>query len=190
LSSTHTRCLRHRSLFRLLNIHFTSSMLLGTCCACLQPVESPLQFVELYKESDYNITTIARRIYNGMHSAADFTIGATVDALSAAGMWDSTVLVVAGDNGGTFEHGFPVPGSSNVRETACFTGRIKFNCAASLFISAIVRSYAANVYNSLGSHCPALSHLFSHSVDPARCALPHFGPPPPTPHPPTHPSLF
>ena len=79
-----------------------------------QPVESPMQFVELYPASDYNSTTIARRIYNGMHSAADFTIGATVDALTGAGMWDTTVLIVAGVNGGTFEHGFPVPVSSNV----------------------------------------------------------------------------
>lgn len=78
-----------------------------------QPVEAPMQFVSLYNESDYNQSIEARRVYNGMHSGADYTIGSAVDALTAAGMWQTTVLVVSSDNGGTFEHGLPVPGSSN-----------------------------------------------------------------------------
>ena len=78
-----------------------------------QPVESPLEFVDLYPASDYNKSNYARRVYNGMHSGVEFVLKNVTFELKAKGLWPTTVLVLAGDNGGTFEHGAPVPGSSN-----------------------------------------------------------------------------
>lgn len=78
-----------------------------------QPVESPLEFVDMYPAGDYNSTNEARRVYNGMHSAADWVVRNLTGELESADLWNNTVLVLAGDNGGTFEHAGPVPGSSN-----------------------------------------------------------------------------
>ena len=78
-----------------------------------QPVESPPEFVNLYPATDYNTTTHARRIYNGMHSGVDFVLGNLTGELRRAGLWNNTILVLTSDNGGTYEHGMPVPGSSN-----------------------------------------------------------------------------
>eukprot|EP01065_Artemidia_motanka_P022262 TRINITY_DN2647_c0_g3_i1.p1 TRINITY_DN2647_c0_g3~~TRINITY_DN2647_c0_g3_i1.p1 ORF type:complete len:557 (+),score=189.37 TRINITY_DN2647_c0_g3_i1:53-1723(+) len=78
-----------------------------------QPVEAPEQFLRLYPESDYNASTVPRRYYNAMHSAADSVIGNVTAALKGRGMYENSVMVVYGDNGGTYEHGAPVYGSSN-----------------------------------------------------------------------------
>ena len=78
-----------------------------------QPVESPLEFVNLYNADNYNSTNEARRIYNGMHSGIDYVVKNTSDELAAANLWNNTIFILFGDNGGTFEHGMPVPGSSN-----------------------------------------------------------------------------
>jgi arylsulfatase A-like enzyme len=78
-----------------------------------QPVESPPEFVDLYPAVDYNTSNYARRVYNGMHSGVEYVLANVTRELKTNGMWATTVLVLAGDNGGTFEHGKPVPGSSN-----------------------------------------------------------------------------
>lgn len=43
-------------------------------------------------------TTVARRVYNGMHSGVEFVIRNATEELIAAGMWNNTILVLAGDN--------------------------------------------------------------------------------------------
>ena len=78
-----------------------------------QPVESPEEFVALYPAGDYPGAAYPRRVYNGMHSAADYIVANTTAELKAAGRWNNTVFVLSADNGGTAEHGPPVPGSSN-----------------------------------------------------------------------------
>lgn len=78
-----------------------------------QPVESPEEFVDLYPASDYNSSNYARRVYNGMHYGVEYVVKNVTEEMQAAGLWDNTIFVLCGDNGGTFEHGMPVPGSSN-----------------------------------------------------------------------------
>ena len=78
-----------------------------------QPVESPQEFVDLYPASDYNTSNHDRRIYNGMHSGVEFVVKNLTGELKAANLWNDSLLVFLSDNGGTFEHGLPVPGSSN-----------------------------------------------------------------------------
>jgi len=46
-----------------------------------QPVESPKEFYDLYPASGYNSSTVARRVYNGMHS------GASMSALCASSVF-------------------------------------------------------------------------------------------------------
>jgi hypothetical protein len=48
-----------------------------------------------------------------MHSGVEFVVKNATEELKAAGMWDNTFFILYGDNGGTFEHGGDVPGSSN-----------------------------------------------------------------------------
>ena len=48
-----------------------------------------------------------------MHSGVEYVVKNVTEEMQAAGLWDNTVFVLCGDNGGTFEHGMPVPGSSN-----------------------------------------------------------------------------
>lgn len=78
-----------------------------------QPVESPPEFVNLYPASDYNSSNFARRIYNGMHSGVEFVVKNVTEEMQRGGLWNRTIFVLTGDNGGTAEHGMPVPGSSN-----------------------------------------------------------------------------
>lgn len=78
-----------------------------------QPVESPQEFVDLYPAQDYNNSNYARRVYNGMHSGVEFVVKNVTQQLKNMEMWNNSVFVLTGDNGGTFEHGAPVPGSSN-----------------------------------------------------------------------------
>eukprot|EP00040_Diaphanoeca_grandis_P042901 m.266368 g.266368 ORF g.266368 m.266368 type:complete len:678 (+) comp66964_c0_seq1:198-2231(+) len=78
-----------------------------------QPVESPQEFVDIYPASNYNSSNIARRIYNGMHSGVEYVVKNTTMELNNTGLWSNTIIVFSTDNGGTFEHGPPVPGSSN-----------------------------------------------------------------------------
>ncbi len=53
------------------------------------------------------------RSYNGMHSGVEFVVKNLTDELQAHGLYSNSVLLFFGDNGGTYEHGQPVPGSSN-----------------------------------------------------------------------------
>ena len=78
-----------------------------------QPVESPEEFVDLYPAARYNASTYARRVYNGMHSGVEYVVRNATSELTSAGLWNNTLFMLFGDNGGTFEHGMPVPGSSN-----------------------------------------------------------------------------
>ena len=48
-----------------------------------------------------------------MHSGVEFVVKNVTEELKATGLWANTVFVLTGDNGGTAEHGMPVPGSSN-----------------------------------------------------------------------------
>lgn len=76
-------------------------------------LEAPAQFTAHYARGAYPGPAAARRVYNAMHTAADEALRNVSAELRAAGMWANTVLVLTTDNGGTFEHGAPVPGSSN-----------------------------------------------------------------------------
>lgn len=78
-----------------------------------QPVEAPPDFLNLYPKSNYNKSTMPRRVYNAMHSAVDEVVKNVTLALRTAGMWQNTVFVLTTDNGGTYEHNGVVPGSSN-----------------------------------------------------------------------------
>eukprot|EP00750_Incisomonas_marina_P020911 INCI4111.6.p1 GENE.INCI4111.6~~INCI4111.6.p1 ORF type:complete len:734 (-),score=97.45 INCI4111.6:2429-4630(-) len=80
---------------------------------CHQPVEAPPEFVNLYPSFNYNDTTYARRVYNGMHSGVEYVVANLTAELKASGLWNNSILLFLADNGGTFEHGLPVPGSSN-----------------------------------------------------------------------------
>ena len=64
-----------------------------------QPVESPMEFVELYPAGDYNTSNYARRIYNGMHSGVEFVVKNVTEELKSNGLWSNTVFVLTGDNG-------------------------------------------------------------------------------------------
>ena len=43
----------------------------------------------------------------------EFVVKNMTEELKSTGLWANTVFVLTGDNGGTAEHGMPVPGSSN-----------------------------------------------------------------------------
>ena len=53
------------------------------------------------------------RVYNAMHSAVDRVVANLTEALKRTGLWRRSILLFLADNGGTFEHAGPVPGSSN-----------------------------------------------------------------------------
>lgn len=78
-----------------------------------QPVEAPPEFLVLYPGDSYNTSNMARRYYNAMHSVTDAAIGNITDAMKTRNLYDNSFLLVYSDNGGTSEHGEPVPGSSN-----------------------------------------------------------------------------
>jgi len=46
-------------------------------------------------------------------SGVEFVVKNVTEELKAKKLWDNTILFLFADNGGTFEHGHPVPGSSN-----------------------------------------------------------------------------
>lgn len=54
-----------------------------------------------------------RRYYNAMHFSVDRVLANVTEALTKKGIMNNTIIVVSTDNGGTFEHGGEVPGSSN-----------------------------------------------------------------------------
>ena len=47
-----------------------------------------------------------------MHSGVEFVVKNVTEELKSSGLWSNTVFVLTGDNGGTAEHGMPVPGAS------------------------------------------------------------------------------
>eukprot|EP00051_Salpingoeca_urceolata_P017179 m.232547 g.232547 ORF g.232547 m.232547 type:complete len:501 (+) comp18884_c0_seq1:111-1613(+) len=96
-----------------------------------EPLEVPQQFTNLYPED----WLLERRIYNGMASAVDSSVGNITDKLRAKGLWDNTLIVFSSDNGGpalvggpSFANNFPLRGSKGddfeggVRAGAFVTG--------------------------------------------------------------------
>jgi len=43
-------------------------------------------------------STMARRVYNGMHSGVEFVVKNVTEELIAAELWNNTILVLCGDN--------------------------------------------------------------------------------------------
>eukprot|EP01147_Barroeca_monosierra_P010207 gene10207-2364_t len=78
-----------------------------------QPVEAQDHMLDLYSKSNYNESTLPRRFYNAMHSTVDLVVDSVVNTLKHTGLYENTIIVLSADNGGTYEHGMPVPGSSN-----------------------------------------------------------------------------
>jgi hypothetical protein len=48
-----------------------------------------------------------------VHSGVEFVVKNVTEELKSSGLWARTIFILTGDNGGTSEHGMPVPGSSN-----------------------------------------------------------------------------
>ena len=69
------------------------------------------------------IPVMENRFYNALHTV-DAAVGAVVDALRAAGVWERTILLVVSDHGEAFyEHGVPTHGTTLLEEqirTAAF----------------------------------------------------------------------
>ncbi len=69
------------------------------------------------------IPVMENRFYNALHTV-DAAVGAVVDALQAAKVWDETILLVVSDHGEAFyEHGVPTHGTTLLEEqirTAAF----------------------------------------------------------------------
>lgn len=78
-----------------------------------QPVEAPPEMLEPFPSENYNSTNMDRRYYNAMHFSVDRVLANVTQALTQKGILNNTIIVVSTDNGGTFEHGGDVPGSSN-----------------------------------------------------------------------------
>ena len=78
-----------------------------------QPVEAPEQLVNLYPKEDYNESNYARRVYNGMLSGVELVVHNLTEELKAGGLWENSIILFLGDNGGTYEHEGPVSGVSN-----------------------------------------------------------------------------
>ena len=74
------------------------------------PIEADPSFTALYPNETY----ATRRTFSAMLSAVDSSVANITAALKAAGMWDSTILVWASDNGTPVETGgsnWPLRGS-------------------------------------------------------------------------------
>ena len=65
-----------------------------------QAVHAPLQAPQRYVEANAHIAYAPRRTFAGMLTAADEAIGNLTAALRARGMYDRTLLLIVGDNGG------------------------------------------------------------------------------------------
>ena len=79
-----------------------------------------------------------------------YVVKNVTEEMQAAGLWDNTVFVLCGDNGGTFEHGMPVPGSSNYplrgHKYSWFEGGVKVaSFINSPLLPAQVRGTTSNV---------------------------------------------
>lgn len=61
------------------------------------PIEVDQEYYDLYPNIDYPL----QRTYYGMISEVDRSIGDVVRALKSTGLWENTILVFGGDNGGT-----------------------------------------------------------------------------------------
>ena len=48
-----------------------------------------------------------------VHSGVEFVVKNVTEELKSTGLWARTIFILTADNGGTKEHGMPVPGSSN-----------------------------------------------------------------------------
>ena len=77
------------------------------------PEEAPARYVDLYPKD----WVAGRRMYAGMASALDESVGNLTASLKALGMWSNTLLVFSSDNGGpalvggpSFANNFPLRG--------------------------------------------------------------------------------
>ena len=77
------------------------------------PEEAPARYVDLYPKK----WVAGRRVYAGMASALDESVGNLTASLKALGMWDNTLLVFSSDNGGpslvggpSFANNYPLRG--------------------------------------------------------------------------------
>ena len=85
-----------------------------------QAIDFPTTFLSYPADK---IPVMENRFYNALHTV-DAAVGAVVDRLQAAGVWDRTVLLVVSDHGEAFyEHGVPTHGTMLLEEqirTAAF----------------------------------------------------------------------
>jgi arylsulfatase A-like enzyme len=85
-----------------------------------EAIDFPTTFLSFPAEK---IPVMENRFYNALH-AVDIAVGAVVDALQAAGVWERTILLVVSDHGEAFyEHGVPTHGTMLLEEqirTAAF----------------------------------------------------------------------
>ncbi|XP_013399823.1 arylsulfatase B [Lingula anatina] len=70
-----------------------------------QSTHSPLQVPKVYENMYRNINNQSRRIFSGMATAMDDTIGNITAALEKSGMMNDTVIIFTTDNGGPVIHG-------------------------------------------------------------------------------------
>ncbi|XP_037071604.1 arylsulfatase J-like isoform X5 [Pollicipes pollicipes] len=66
----------------------------------MQNVHMPLQVPQRYEDMYPSVRNADRRTFSGMVTALDDAVGKVVDALKEVGMYNNTVIVFMGDNGG------------------------------------------------------------------------------------------
>ncbi|XP_064642730.1 arylsulfatase B-like [Lineus longissimus] len=79
-----------------------------------QSVHEPLEVPKKYEEMYANIKDDNRRIFSGMVTSMDDSVGYVMAALEDRGMMDSTLVIFTSDNGGQYRRGgnnFPLRGN-------------------------------------------------------------------------------